>query len=92
MGALLKHFSASYNTSNFLVLIYWRCVCYSFINSIFFKSTFRDTIAVLVGSESLADEYVEESGDVYMARGHLAPKADFMYTSWQVIWSHSKTM
>ena len=45
----------------------------------------RDTIAVLVGSESLAEAYVEQSGDVYMARGHLAPKADFMYTSWQVI-------
>jgi hypothetical protein len=38
-----------------------------------------------VGSETLAAEYVEQSGDVYMARGHLAPKADFMYTSWQVI-------
>lgn len=47
------------------------------------KNMQRDTIAVLVGSETLAAEYVEQSGDVYMARGHLAPKADFMYTSWQ---------
>ena len=44
----------------------------------------RETIGVLVGSEDLANQYVEDSGDVYMARGHLAPKADFMYTSWQV--------
>ena len=39
---------------------------------------------MLVGSEELANQYVEDSGDVYMARGHLAPKADFMYTTWQV--------
>ena len=44
----------------------------------------RETIGILVGSEELAEDYVEESGDVYMARGHLAPKADFMYTTWQV--------
>lgn len=43
-----------------------------------------ETIGVLVGSADLAAEYVEQSGDVFMARGHLAPKADFMYTSWQV--------
>ena len=41
---------------------------------------------MLVGSEDLANQYVEDSGDVYMARGHLAPKADFMYTTWQVSW------
>ena len=40
---------------------------------------------MLVGSVDLAEKYVEQSGDVYMARGHFAPKADFMYTSWQVM-------
>ena len=45
----------------------------------------RETIAVLVGSEDLAGQYIEETGNTYMSRGHLAPKADFMYTSWQVI-------
>ena len=44
----------------------------------------RQTIALLVGSEELADTYVEDSGDIYMARGHFAPKADFMFTTWQV--------
>jgi len=47
------------------------------------KNIQRETIGVLVGSEDLANQYVEDSGDVYMARGHLAPKADFMYTTWQ---------
>jgi hypothetical protein len=40
---------------------------------------------VLLGSEELANDYVNvASGDVYMARGHLAPRADFIYKSWQV--------
>jgi len=47
------------------------------------KNMQRDTIAVLVGSEDLASQYVHETGNIYMSRGHLAPKADFMYTSWQ---------
>jgi len=47
------------------------------------KDLQRQTIALLVGSEELADTYVEDSGDVYMARGHFAPKADFMFTTWQ---------
>ena len=38
-----------------------------------------------MGSEDLASQYVHETGNIYMSRGHLAPKADFMYTSWQVI-------
>ena len=42
-------------------------------------------MSVLVDSVQLGNEYVEQWGDVYMARGHLVPKADFMYTSWQVI-------
>ena len=50
----------------------------------YFQNIQRETIGVLVGSEDLANQYVEDSGDVYMARGHLAPKADFMYTTWQV--------
>ncbi len=43
----------------------------------------RDTIAVLVGSQELAEKYVEETGDVYLVRGHFSPKADFQFTSWQ---------
>ncbi len=42
-----------------------------------------ETVAVLVGSQDLAEEYIQSSGNVYMARGHLAPKADFQFTSWQ---------
>ncbi len=48
------------------------------------RSKQTETVAVLVGSEDLAEEYVHPSGDIYMVRGHLSPKADFQFTSWQV--------
>ena len=44
----------------------------------------RATIADLVGSEDLANDYVHDNDDFYMARGHLAPNADFVFYSHQV--------
>jgi hypothetical protein len=43
------------------------------------------TIAQLVGSEELANQYVRVGEDVYLARGHLAPNADFVYYAYQVL-------
>lgn len=47
------------------------------------KVSQTEVIGQIVGSPELADEYVEQSGNVYMARGHLAARADFMYINWQ---------
>ena len=48
------------------------------------KISQRDAIAEILGSEELANNYVNvQQGNVYLARGHLAPKADFIYKSWQ---------
>jgi hypothetical protein len=41
----------------------------------------RETIAGLIGSFSLAQTYVEATSDIFMARGHLAAKVDFIYGS-----------
>ena len=51
---------------------------YKLQNSANFKtpfSAFKDTIAVLVGSETLAAEYVEQSGDLstYLPANYLDP-------------------
>ena len=47
------------------------------------KNSQKAVIATLTGSSTLADTYVP-GGDVYLARGHLAPNADFMTYAWQV--------
>ena len=45
----------------------------------------RDALGEILGSIDLADDYIDvDKGEVYMARGHLAPRADFIYKSWQV--------
>ena len=51
----------------------------------FYKTaTQRETIAGLVGSEELADQYIgDQSSQLFLSRGHLAPNADFIFYSWQ---------
>lgn len=46
----------------------------------------RDAIAEILGSVDLANKYIDvNEGDFYLAAGHLSPKDDFIYKSWQRI-------
>jgi len=52
------------------------------INGMYTKNSQEEVVAGLLGSTSLAETYFP-GGDVYIARGHLAPNADFMTYAWQ---------
>jgi len=53
------------------------------VNKYYTMSQQHDTIAELVGSDALADKYVQDfDSGLFLARGHLAPNADFIFYSW----------
>ena len=53
------------------------------VDGLYSRNTQRNTVATLLGSSALAAKYIEETSDVFMARGHLAAKADFIFGSQQ---------
>ena len=53
------------------------------VNEMYKMETQRRTIAELVGSEELAAQYIgDQSSQLFLSRGHLAPNADFLFYSW----------
>jgi len=53
------------------------------VNHFYTMVTQKETIAQLVGSDELADKYIGDfDSGLFLARGHLAPNADFMFYSW----------
>jgi hypothetical protein len=51
------------------------------VDKLYTRVTQRETIAGILGSYDLASKYIEDTSDVYLARGHLAAKVDFVYGS-----------
>ena len=49
------------------------------VDALYSRATQRETIAGLIGSYELAQKYVEATSDIFLASGHLAAKADFIY-------------
>eukprot|EP00091_Calanus_sinicus_P020910 TRINITY_DN5982_c0_g1_i1.p1 TRINITY_DN5982_c0_g1~~TRINITY_DN5982_c0_g1_i1.p1 ORF type:complete len:403 (+),score=107.57 TRINITY_DN5982_c0_g1_i1:79-1287(+) len=53
------------------------------VNHYYTMATQKETIAGIVRSEDLADKYVQDfDSGLFLARGHLAPNADFIFYSW----------
>lgn len=51
------------------------------VDALYSRVIQRETISGLIGSFELAQNYVEATSDIFMARGHLAAKVDFIYGS-----------
>jgi len=52
-------------------------------DKLYIRNVQRQTVAKILNSTSLAEKYIPEEGDLYMARGHMAAKADFIMANHQ---------
>lgn len=53
------------------------------MNDIYTKKTQRNTINSLLNLPSSSTKYIKDSGELYLARGHLAASCDFVYEAQQ---------
>eukprot|EP00095_Tigriopus_kingsejongensis_P008765 maker-scaffold151_size306168-snap-gene-0.6 protein:Tk08765 transcript:maker-scaffold151_size306168-snap-gene-0.6-mRNA-1 annotation:"duplex-specific nuclease" len=53
------------------------------INDFYTQVMQKETIAELLQSQALADQYIRPDDSFYFARGHLSPNGDFVYFSHQ---------
>lgn len=53
-------------------------------NKLYSRAIQRTTIAQILGSDELAGEIIAEKGDLYLTRGHLAAKADYIFAPHQL--------
>ena len=51
------------------------------VDTLYTRNTQRQTISTILGSTLLGDQYIDETSDYFMARGHYSAKADFVYGS-----------
>lgn len=54
-------------------------------NSLYSKNVQRKTVAMILGSQQIADEIISGNSDLFMARGHMAAKADFIFGAHQLL-------
>lgn len=54
------------------------------INRLYTRSMQRRTISKILGSNKLGGELVKPSGDLFLSRGHLAAKTDFIFGNHQL--------
>lgn len=54
------------------------------INALYTRNRQRRTLSTLLNSKDLANEYVDNDGDLFLSRGHLAARSDFIYGAHQL--------
>lgn len=53
------------------------------VDTLYTRNQQRETINALLGLSPSSDKYIAQTGNLFLARGHLAAKADFVYGSQQ---------
>ena len=53
------------------------------MNALYSRATQRSTVAVIINSNTLAWNLIERTSDIFLARGHMAAKGDFIYGNQQ---------
>lgn len=53
------------------------------VNTLYTRARQRYTIGNILGSQDIARAIVQETGDLFLARGHLAARTDYMFGSHQ---------
>lgn len=53
------------------------------VNNLYMRGRQRRTIGSILGSMQLANDLIEESGDLFLARGHLAARTDYIFGTHQ---------
>jgi len=51
------------------------------VDNLYTRNTQRQTISGLLGSTQLGDQYIDETSDYFLARGHYSANADYVYGS-----------
>lgn len=54
------------------------------VNNLYTRNQQRRTIATILGSDRLAGELIQPSGDLFLSRGHLAARSDFIFGNHQL--------
>lgn len=54
------------------------------VDALYSKYVQRKTFGRILGSDKLAEKYLSNTTDLYLARGHLAAKADFVFGAHQL--------
>ncbi|ODM90863.1 Nuclease [Orchesella cincta] len=76
IGAGLNPYEVSNNRPSFKEGQFYTTIS---ANDAYSQSSQKNQVAYLVGSQSLAEKYINTSRSFYFARGHLAPDGDFVH-------------
>lgn len=77
-----QHFQRSVERVQFLKGNFYKGIS---PNSLYSKFVQRKTIGMILGSQKIADKIISNNSDLFLARGHMAAKTDFILGAHQLL-------